>query len=225
MCRLTALAFVIACQLAPQASADVLFSSGPYNGTVDGWDISGASAPVADNFVLSGAATVNGASFVTWANPGDVMTTVDWSILSSPVAGTTYASGTASVSQTLIITPSIFGYDIDNESFSFPDLALSPGTYWLELQNADATTACDPVTTLGCFFWDENDNPNNIPGLQAWDGGIGYLNNTNDPTDCGVGQSCTETFTISGTPEPGSFVLLGSVLLWMAAFIRRRVVR
>jgi len=220
----TALLLASACLILPSAHAGTVFSSGPYNGTNNDWIISGTEE-VADNFMLGATTIVNGASFVVWANPGDVISTIDWAITST-AGGTAIANGTAALSQTLITTPNLYGYDIDNESFSIPNVTLSAGTYWLQLTNATstATPVCSNVNQQNCFGWDENDNPNSIAGLSAWDNEVGILNSTNDPTDCPT-TVCTETFTISGTPEPGTFPLFTSGLLGVGILIRRRLAR
>jgi len=204
----TSFLLVLSCLAGSAHAGSVVFSSGAFNGGIDAWDLTGAQY-VADNFTIGGQ-SITGASFVVWADPGDSIATVDWQILTSPIAGTVLASGTAGVTQTLITTPNIFGYDIDSESFAIPAFTPGPGTYWLELGNTQGSAAP--------FFWDENDNPNNIPNLLAWDSTVagGYLNSTNDPTDC-PGVACTETFTITGTPEPGSFSLLATGLGVMLA--------
>jgi hypothetical protein len=208
--------------LSGSAFADsVLFTSGPYNGTVDSWDLTGAQY-VANNFTV-GYQAITSASFVIWADPGDSITTVDWQILTSP-GGTVLASGTAGVTQSLLTTPSIFGYDIDSETFAIPAFVPGAGTYWLQLGNTQGSA--NPV------YWDENDNPNSIPGLSGWDSVVsgGYLTPGNDPADCPT-VACTETFSISGTtPEPGSFTLLavglaGMLMLAAGLKITRRTSR
>ena len=74
------------------------------------------------------------------------MTSVDWSILTDPANGPVLASGTASVVQTFIQS-NVAGYDIDSESFVIPSLALSAGTYWLEL--GDNTVTCSSCLSGG----------------------------------------------------------------------------
>jgi len=211
---------------APHAYASTLFDSGPYSGVINSWDISNTSsvpAPadnIANNFILSGPAIVSGGSFVVWTDPGDTMTSVEYSITSTP-GGAALVTGTVPVVQTFLTTD-IYGYAIDEETFSITPTTLSAGTYWLELENAD-----DAGGNL--YFWDENDNPNSINGLQAWDASLGggpaaFLSPTGDPADC-PSVNCTDTFTITGTPlpEPGSFQLLASGILGLAILLMRRI--
>ena len=63
---------------------------------------------------------------------------VDWSITSDEFGGTTYGSGTASLSSSFV-SSNQYGYDIDKLSASIPDVALGAGTYWLNLANAATT--------------------------------------------------------------------------------------
>ena len=210
----------------PALADSVLFTSGPSTYEVDNWDLCGCQ-PVADTFTLAVDSTVDQASFVVWAFPGDTLLTIDWSILSSPLAGgTTYASGVAAAAAQTFIESNSSGYDIDNEVVSIPSVSLTAGTYWLELGENTVGSAGAPYEAGGdndYIWWDENDNP----GVQAWDG---------DPTlpsgflvsgvDACASASCSETFTISGTtPEPGTDGLVLGGLLAMSLYVRRRTAR
>jgi hypothetical protein len=226
---------VAASLVAPLAHADIFFSSGPYNGTIDGWGIfdSGGvdSAPKSDNFILSGAGIVDSVTFDVWAAPGTTMQTVSWAILSggpdASAGGTVIASGNAApVTQNTLLpgASQLYGYDIDSETVAVPDVAIGQaGTYWLELSHGNDASG-------DSFFWDENDNPNNIPGLTAWDGVLGYLDPSNPAAfanGCTGSVPCTETFSVGGTaaPEPGGLGLEGAMLLGMAVFIKRKIAR
>ncbi len=100
---------------------------------------------VADTFTGSGA--VSGFDIWVWEYPGDVVTSVDWSITSGENGGTVYGSGTASVTDQFISTNQ-FGYNIDKISVSGLNVNAS-GTVYLNLQNAVVPSG-DPVS------WDEN---------------------------------------------------------------------
>ena len=102
---------------------------------------------VSDSFVNSGSA-VTGFDIWAWEYPGDVMTSVDWSITSAPNGGTVYGSGTVGVTDTFISTNQ-FGYDIDKISASGLNVGTFGGTFYLNLQNAVIPSG-DPV------YWDEN---------------------------------------------------------------------
>jgi hypothetical protein len=204
---LAALLFTIG--VAP-ASAGILYdNSGPSTGNTDAWGIS-FGISTADSFVVSNAATLYGANFAVWMYPGDTLTSVDWAILSAPIGGTTYASGKATgITQTSLSFPMVDGiYDIDNESFSIPGLALSAGTYWLLLQNA-------VVSNGDHIYWDQSDGPS-----QAWNSDYGYLSSYT--STCNGPCTYSETFQIL-TPEPASFGLLAMGLLGMATFLRSKV--
>jgi uncharacterized repeat protein (TIGR03803 family) len=128
----------------------VLYNNGPANGTVDAWAINFGYA-VANSFTLSRSDTVTGFDFYAWAYPGDTPLTVDWSITSAPFGGTTYGSGTVSVTDTFI-SSNQYGYDIDLGTATGSNVSLGAGTYFLNLQNA-TTAFSDPL------FWDENSGP------------------------------------------------------------------
>jgi len=233
---ITGITIAFIASFTPLAHADVLFSSGPYNGTVNGWGIYDAggldSEPKSDNFVLSTPSVLDSVTFDVWADPGTTMDSVSWAILSggpdAGAGGTVIASGSAApVTQDNLLAGAsqIYGFDIDSETFALPNVSVnSPGTYWLELQHGNDSSS-DP------FFWDENDNPNSIPGLTAWDGLLGYLDPSNPNAvnaGCTSSVPCTETFSISGiapTPEPGGLGSAGSILLGMAVFIKRKIAR
>ena len=136
-----------------------------------------------------------------WAYPGDTALTVDWSITSAEFGGTTYGSGTASLTSTFI-SSNQYGYDIDRLSASGLNVAVGAGTYWLNLQNA-TTAFGDPV------YWDENSGPSSA-------------------SESAVGTIASEAFDISGTPdpptpEPSSILLFGSGILGLAGVLRRKL--
>ena len=71
----------------------IFYENGPVNRTVDAWTINFGFA-VSDSITLGGS--VNSFDIWVWEFPGDVMTSVDWSITSAPFGGTVYGSGTVS---------------------------------------------------------------------------------------------------------------------------------
>lgn len=209
----------------PSAKAGTLFTSGPFNGEISGWDLTTFSE--SNSFTLSAGDTVTGADFAAWLVNGSNMTSVNWAIQSTATGGTTFASGSATPVQAFLFADSnpggrSFGFDIDNESFSIPAwVAPTTGTYWLALSNA----ATDGSSSNGSdkAYWDENDNP----AVSAWSsfGGGGFL--TSGFTGCSS-PSCSETFEITGdpaaaaVPEPGSFALATLGMLGVAIVYRRR---
>ncbi len=195
-------------------SAQVLYDDGPINGTEDAWTINFGFV-VGDTFTLLNNSTVTGFNFGVWEYPGDVLTSVDWSVTSQFDGGTMYGSGTASGSNLSdqFISTNQFGFDIDKITVTGLNLSLNNGaTYWLNLQNAKVPNG-DPV------YWDENSGVGgHSPGC---------------PSDAGPGGEGTlpsEAFSILGTPtgtnsvpEPGSLVLFAGGVIAFGGVLRRRL--
>jgi hypothetical protein len=201
---------------AVHASADsTIYSSSPgVNSTsnFDAWTISNPFQ-VTNAFTLFGSSTVTGASFDVWLNPGDAISSVDWSF-GNAAFDNSLGSGTAT------LTP-VFdelngtGFDVYTASFSGLDVSLTGGIFYFTLQNAVVTNK-DPA------YWDENDGSST--GFTNTDGSIGAFDCTNS---LGCGLSGGETFTLQGTntatPEPSSFLLLGSGLAGLAGLLKRKI--
>jgi hypothetical protein len=198
------------------ADAAVLYTNGdfPNNATVQGWNITHGFV-AASSFDLSSNATLTGADIGLWAFPqGDALSTIDWSIASLPDGtGTTYASGTASISNSIDYGLNLHGYDLLLDSFALPNIDLASGTYWLILQNG-------VVSGGDNIFWDQGG------GLSSSWVTAGYL----DPAiNCGfsfnTNGSCGLSFDITGSttvPEPLSLALFGAGLAGAAAIRRRK---
>jgi len=202
---------------AAPALAQVLYDNGPINGTTDAWAINFGYV-IGDNFTLSANSTVGGFTFGIWESPGDVLTSVDWSITSQWDDGTVYGSGTASGKNLTdqFISLNQYGYDIDKITVSNLNVPLSSGkTYWLNLQNASVPSGF-PV------YWDENSGI----GCKGDDGMGGGCPSTGKENY--EGTIPAESFDINGTgggttPEPSSFVLFGSGILGLAGVLRRKL--
>jgi PEP-CTERM motif len=206
------------------AAAQVLYDDGPIKGTMDAWTINFGYI-VSDTFSLLNNSTVTGLNFGVWEFPGDTLTSVDWSITSETNGGVFYGSGTASGRNLTdqFISINQYGYDIDKITVTGLNVNLTGAipTYWLNLQNAVVPSG-NPV------FWDENSGI----GCKGDDGkGAGC------PSEavCGgcirnyYGNIPPESFDINGsvnggtTPEPSSFMLLGSGVLVSVGVLRRRL--
>ena len=198
------------------ASAQVLYDDGPINGTTDAWTINFGFV-VSDSITVAHSSTVSGLDFGVWEYPGDQTLSVDWSITSEVFGGTVYGSGTAKVTDTFI-SVNQYGYDIDELSANLTPTNLNGGTYWLNLLNA-VTKQGNPL------YWDENSGV----GCKGDDGmGGGCPSQACDGTCLGGASGIPpESFDITGstgqTPEPNSFVLMGSGLLVIAGRLRRKL--
>jgi hypothetical protein len=186
-------------------SAAVLYDNGPINGNIGAWTVDGV-AKVTNSFQLSSASIVTGIVFGAWAYPSRTGIWVDWAITSTPF-GTPLASGESTLSNQFLFS-NTSGADVSRESFTIPQLALGPGTYWLELD--------DTMTTNSrWFWWDQNNGPSQAQ----------YIGRN------GQGSIGSESFQILGSPaaspavpEPGSLTLLGSgaLIVCMALLAKRK---
>jgi len=207
---LTCLILLAAC-----ATADDVYNNGPINGTVDAWTINFGFF-VSDTFTVSTPNTpITGLSFGAWLFPGDVLQSVEVSMTSDVLGGTTYFDQVVNLTQSGC-SENQLGYIVCTETGSFGGPTLEPGTYWLNLQNAVVNNG-DPV------YWDENS------GIGCTSKGCPSV----AETDCiqnYIGCIPSESFTLSSggggtgtTPEPNSAVLWGSGVLSVIAVLRRKI--
>ncbi len=193
------------------------YENGSINGNVDAWTIN-FGFTVSDSYVAAGSA-VNGFEFGAREIPGDRVTGVDWILSTGPCSdsgsgcGTIVGLGTASGSNLTdtFLFVNEFGYYIDLITVSGLNIPEIDGRgYWLTLANATVSDG-DPV------YWDENS------GVGCHSAGCPSTAYENS-----LGTIPSESFTIGGgsggtTPEPGSVWLLGSGIVGLAGFVRRRM--
>ena len=203
--------FALAILLALPAMADTLYDNGPINGSIDAWTIN-FGFEISDSFTLSGSSTLTGLSFGAWLFPGDTITSVEVSITNFEASGTTYFDQVVNLTQSGC-AGNQYGFNVCTETGSFNGPTLTPGTYWLNLQNAVVPSG-NPV------YWDENDGVGcTSPGCPslASNGSVGTLGSESFTL---LGTSTTTTGTV---PEPGSLVLFASGALGLAAVVRRKL--
>jgi PEP-CTERM motif-containing protein len=198
------------------------YDNGPINGTTDAWNIT--SYVASDTFVGNGG-DLSGFSFGVWETPGDVLSSVTWSI-SATENGNAIASGVASGNSLTdkFLSENQYLYDIHLISVTARGLNLTYGsTYWLNLTSAT-------VPSGDSVYWDENSGK----GCNGIGGGKGCPSSASLTT---VGTIPSEAFTVSmggcaaghnspdcgPTPEPSSIVLFGSGILGLAGLLRRKL--
>ncbi len=192
--------------------AQEIYNNGPTDGNTDAWNI-GFGFAVSNSFTVAENATVTSVNFAMWLAPGDTMGTADLLITPSAFGGTPYFNQTVGFAQGPC-SLNTFGFDVCNEAASFAGPLLTPGAYWLELQNGRATNG-EPV------YWDENSGPSSA--YQCC--GLGAPN--------AVGTIPSESFTVYGNsfadepsssaPESSGLGLLASGFVGLAALLRRRL--
>jgi hypothetical protein len=170
-----------------------LYTNGAISGAIGGAQIN-AGFEVTDSFVLSSGALVTGVSnFGLWVYTPDVPATVDWIISTAPDGGGTVEGSGSGVGLTTAFFETVGNRDIYNSSFSIAPLALSAGTYYLELLNATSAGS-------GAVFWDINGGPSTA--------------------DTNGAPITSGSFEIDGNvvvPEPTGVVLSGLGLATLAA--------
>ncbi len=205
--RIALLTMLCLALAATPARAD--YNNGPINGTNDAWTFD-FGFTMSDSFVADNNA-VTGFMLGIWEYPGDVLSSVQWSITSGPNGGTVYGSGTASGKNLTdqFISTNQLSFDVDLVTISGLNVAVTAGTkYWLNLENAQDPRG-DPT------YWDENSGIGcTSPGCPS------------QAEESLVGTVPSESFTINDgsgtTPEPGSFLLFASGILGVAGVLRRK---
>lgn len=115
-------------------SAAVLFDNGDPTFNL-GYTINQGFS-VADSFTLSSSSTVSSVVFNGLPGSGATFVAVDWRVTTQALGGEILYSGVAAPLTTLAALQA--GYV--KLAFSVGDIALGPGTYWLQLLNAQLST-------------------------------------------------------------------------------------
>ncbi len=185
----------------------------------------GGSAVISDSFMLAQASTVQSFAFDFWvwsselANYTNGTQTVNWSITSSPNAGTVYGSGLgAALSGTVVFTNS--GGVMYLEPILTGDLPLLAGTYYLNLGGmTNASGSADE-------YWNESDGPSTAfqkTGSGETEITSGVASAFGTCSTPGTSGDCSQQFSISGTvnsssvPEPGTWLLTGVAITLLGA--------
>jgi hypothetical protein len=186
------------------AFADDLYSnitSTSYTNTA--YTISAYETPT-DSFTLSSTSTINSIILGLWLDSGDTAQSVDWQIVPTPL----FYSSNIAEGESIVIssTPegSLYGFDMYQVTIGNINVTLGPGTYYLELDNVNTADS-------GSAQWDVSNGASS-----------GII------TDTIPFGNPSETFEIDGTtntvtPEPSSFLLLGSGLAGLAGLLKRKL--
>jgi hypothetical protein len=215
------LTLIVSIGLSQQASASVLYSDGPINGTIMGLPI-WSNAAAADSFTLSSTSDVTGVDFGAWTQgPGSSMSSVTWAIVpaSQITQPTWYNIGneptfgtTTTVTSDFVSSFNSGEYTVTSNSFSTGSLLLAAGTYYLVLYDGTAAGASGPIVG-----WDINLGPSTAYD-GPFSGGMGMGNPQSYPY--------AEAFTIYGdsvtTPLPAALPMFAGGLGFIGLVARRK---
>jgi hypothetical protein len=212
MTRSMFFALVAAALVSGSARADLIYDNGPTNGTYTAWTINSGYS-VSDSFSVSQASTLSSAQIGLWATKGDTPSSVTWTISTKPLgAGTVLASGTSSLSSTLLNTNK-YGLSVFNSTFGI-NSTLGAGKYYLTLSNGVSNG--DPL------YWDQDGGksvayssgttPSKLNGNSYTFGGINVTG----------GSEAFQLFGSAVTPEPATIAVLGGMMVAGRVYVRRR---
>lgn len=206
-----------------------IYSTGPTNGTVEGYFIDGPgpgphSQTITNGFIPLLSGNITGISFGEWVPAGTLPTTVAWSIGTTPF-GSELASGIASsLGLTLDCSNGApygggtcaanKGYDVYDVLMSASGFLTAGNTYYLTLGGANDSAGTQRDA------WDLNGGLASC--LYALGGvNFGPCGPLTNQTGIGLdGEGNAFTIYAAATPEPSALLLLGSGILSVLPFRR-----
>jgi len=221
---------VLTIALEGAASAAMIYDNTTAStGQTAGWLITFPFA-AANSFNVSTTSTLTSFNFWVWEQSAtggaapDVLKTVDWYIatdngINAPLqypfqnilSYNQYGGATSSVtpcSQCTSVNTSTGWYNVFEESVSIPNVLLTPGKYWLVINNA-------VPSSKNLIYWDISNGSS-----LAY-----YANSTASDPPTSINsesfQILGDTTGDSSTPEPGTLAMLSTGLLLMAGACRR----
>ena len=206
---LSVIAACLTLSATPVRAQTDLYDNGPVADVQDAWTINFGFS-VSDTMQVNG--TVQGLDFWALLIPGDIPTSVEVQIGTSPFANNLFDQTVNLTSSNCFSDP--FGFNLCQESSVFSGPTLN-GNYWLTLSNASVPDG-DPV------FWNQNFGAGcQAPGCpsSAQENSVGTI-----PSESfTVLGSSSSTSTTGTTPEPASWLLLASGVLGAAGILRRKL--
>jgi hypothetical protein len=192
--------------LSVSAWSAVLYTDGPINAAYTDTPIYHVREAT-DSFVISSDSAVTGISNLgLWINSADVIETLSWVISTAADGGGTVEASGSAITPTLAVVGTNTGHTIYSASFAVSNLALSAGTYYLEL------FTCATVNDALCG-WDEL-NPTGPSTADA--------NSLSAGTPLSIHSESFEIDGNTAAPEPGVAGLSGIGLAMLAAVTRLR---